>query len=674
MIHLLSDNRGMRLRLALPLIVACSLAACGDSSGSSSDDGDDVTPPPPPPPPATVTLTLDGAVTDEPIANAVVTATVGDQTFTATADANGNYTLQIEVEESAAGGFVTLVAEGVDQQAFVAFTSLVGTLESLAEQAGDDGTLSAEENFSTQITNVSTAEAALLQEANGGEPITSEEELEDLGSEVNGQAVLDLATAIKLAVDQAEDYPLPEGKTILDIATDPEAWPEFVADTYNQDPEAFDSAQAAIVDDPDLTQPILADDVPQNVTAAVLSTRENFTFNLSERVASYIFNDDGTGTVAGGSFSRAMTWTVADNDIVVTYSTPVETFGYPSTVCDGLFRQVYSSFVSEGVTLTMLSERTVAITETAEITYLDCPSLEPTVSTTTAARTIVTDTDFQPIFADEVADVAQTIYVYDPTQPTDPIVADIADISADGTGMTRLLGKTFTWELDDAGLMVTATFGDGTVARYRVLRDFDELGSDMFYEIETATKRYAGADLSAHLDPELPLEFTATNVPGSYYQFGVGEESDPDPRLKGFRLRFDDGGVGAQVYDYIDESGELVVVDENVEPVAFRWTIEADGLYVRRTWANCNYTEPGCLLGDVRQLIGLGSFELAGGSRVYVLEKRRVDWDGGVTAATPATYLIRFYDTEEAAETAGSGKPMAGHSALISRDPGRELR
>ena len=48
------------------------------------------------------------------------------------------------------------------------FTSLAGSFQALDAAAGADDTLTSTENFSTQITNVSTAIAVLMQTANGG--------------------------------------------------------------------------------------------------------------------------------------------------------------------------------------------------------------------------------------------------------------------------------------------------------------------------------------------------------------------------------------------------------------------------------------------------------------------------------------------------------------------------
>ena len=155
---------------------------------------------------------------------------------------------------------MTLSARGVGDQAFVEFTSLAGSFQSLAAQAGDDDTLSSSENFSTQITNVSTAQAVFLQEANSGQPVTSDAALQSLSATLNAQDVLDLAAVIKLAVDDAASHPLPEGQTsILALASNATARQAFINEVVTNHPEAFAAAQTAIAQDPNLVQPLEGD-------------------------------------------------------------------------------------------------------------------------------------------------------------------------------------------------------------------------------------------------------------------------------------------------------------------------------------------------------------------------------------------------------------------------------
>jgi hypothetical protein len=621
-----------------------------------------------------VSLTLSGTVTDAPIANAVVTATVGDETFTANADASGNYTLDIEIDAADAGEFVTLNARGVGDQEFVEFTSLAGSFQSLATQAGDDGTLSSSENFATQITNVSTAEAVFLREANGGQPITSDALLQTLSSEINAQDVLDLAAAIKLTVDDSANYPMPSGQTsILALASDSAARQQFVNDVYTQDPAAFASTQASIVNDSGLAQPI---DPQQDhtFTSALLSTDPNFSFNYSGRVLHFDLLEDGTGNVQSETYDEPLTWTVEGSTIRVTYQNPIGTVSFDTENCvgGGGVRQVEAHYVTEGATIAFLSNRTVAVTTTSDITYADCPSLEPRQDVaSTEARTILTMDHLQPIDAEELHGETDTIYVWDAAQQA--VVADIADLGADGTGTTRLTNQTFTWSVDEeSGKLIAVTFADGTEAEYGVLREIDALSSDLYWEIRTVEgKVYVGAGASIFADPEFPAAFAAEDVPGRYYQFGTGDDGAIDSRLKGFRLRFDANFTGSHEVDYVDENDQVVTVDSSTRSTdAFRWTAEDGEVIVRRTFDtaleldNCVYGNANCLLYDERRIIPLAME----GSRVYWVEVRRTNLMG-IDGSTPATQLVRFYDYEPLAEaaTVGVSKARFARPTLKSR-------
>lgn len=691
---LLTVSRRPRLKALCTVLLAAQLAACG----GGDDDGAAPTTPPPsgggpttPPPATTVKLTLKGAVTDNPIANAVVTATVGDETFTATADASGNYSLDIEIEEADASQFVTLAARGAGEQSFVEFTSLAGSFQSLVSQAGD-GTLLSSENFATQITNVSTAEAVLLKDANGGQPITSDALLTSLGSSLNGQDVLDLATAIKLVVDDSANYPLPAGQTsVLALVSDAAARQTFVDDVYAQDPATFSSTQAAITVDPDLSKPLTAQNVPAALTAAMLSTNPDFSFNYNNRVKSYAFAANGTGTASSGSFHQSMTWTIDGANIKVAYDQPVVVESFDTENCDGDVGQIRAFYSSNGVTLTLLSARTLATTETSNIAYDDayCDSLADRVVTATTATTILADADFQVLDVEELRGATQSIYVYDGTQNT--VVADIALINADGTGMTRLLNKSFNWSVDATGKLITATFSDGTIGKYRSLRDIDEQTSDLFHEITTADARYVDAGATIFADLESVANLTPDNVQGRSYLFGIGSEQSPDPRLKGFRLRFNEDGTGAQEDDYLDASGNVVTTDENTSPWnALRWTLENNDIVVRRTFdssngeANCVYGAANCVIWDQRRIILLAATDLTDTlDRAYWVEQRQFRI-AGIDASTPTTYLARYYDYEDlpaSASLAGSSAKTSGATAagsaaqtLTSRLRGLQLR
>jgi hypothetical protein len=685
-------SRHPRLSAAIAVILATQLAACGGDDGGSTPPPTSGTPQTPQTPetpqtpatPAKLKLTLTGAVTDEPIPNAQVTATIGTETFNATADGQGGYSLDIEIDEANQDKFITLTAKGVGDQSFVEFTSLAGSFQSLASQAGEDDTLQSTENFATQITNVSTAQAVFMQEANGGDPIVSDTVLQSVAGKVNAQDVLDLAAAIKLVVDDAANNPLPEGTTsILALAADPTARKSFVNEVYANNPAAFAAAQVAIAQDPKLVQ----NDTTlqqyldnEGFTTAMLSTDGLFSFNYLGRVDHFDLYADGTGFNNSDTFDQAFTWKLNGSTIEISYNQPVETVSHDTEDCNGVVGQVESHYVTAAVKVTLLSARQVAITSTSDVTHPTCPSLDGE-RTSTVARTILTMDNFQLIDVEELKGNAQTIYVWDPIQQK--VVADVAELNADGTGRALITGQDFTWELnadggaDEIGKIIQAEFS-GWTAEYLSFRDIDELASDIFWEVRIGNDGdggvYMGAGASVFADPEYAVEFTEADVVGRFYQFGKGDETTGDPRLSGFRLRFDEDFTGSEENDFITENDTVGTnTGETDAKLKFRWNVEEGPVGVeivaRKTFnvdtqeRNCVVGSTNCIVWDERRIIPMVADE----ARVYWMEVRRNAGEGVVGPSTPVTQLVRFYDHEPLAAPVVIGKTKLAPSVNLAR-------
>ena len=287
----------------------------------------------------------------------------------------------------------------------------------------------------------------------------------------------------------------------------------------------------------------------------------------------------------------------------------------------------------------------------------------------------------QLIDAEELKGNAQTIYVWDPKQQK--VVADVAELDANGTGRALITGQDFLWELnadggpDEVGKIIRAEF-NGWTAEYLKLREIDDLASDLFWEVRVGPVPnemvYMGAGATVFADPDYAVEFTAADVAGRFYQFGKGDETSGDPRLSGFRLRFDANFTGSEEDDYIDDNGTLQLNDSrNNATMAFRWNIETGPvgveIVVRRTFNtsaktyNCAVGSLDCIVWDERRIIPL----VANDGRVYWIEVRRNAGTGVVGASTPATHLVRFYDHERLGGLPGASKPKLGTSATLQR-------
>ncbi|MBY6096323.1 hypothetical protein [Ferrimonas balearica] len=256
-------------KVALSLMAITALSGC-----SGSDDDTQITPPPEPIPPQILSFAIEGIATDAPVANATITATLGEQTITTTADDDGLYSLEFEYEEGTLNGdeMVLLSAQGEGDQAHIELVSQLGSFESLNEQAGDDGVLAQDESSRTAITQVSTA-LHLLAEDTGVE-LDSDEALAEAEAQVETEALLELSAVIKVLADNP-DY-TPETGTILELLTPEadesveEAVNGYLADNGLLDEEgeltdafeaAFEEALEETVNDPAVTLAFTAEEL-----------------------------------------------------------------------------------------------------------------------------------------------------------------------------------------------------------------------------------------------------------------------------------------------------------------------------------------------------------------------------------------------------------------------------
>lgn len=203
----------------------------------------------------TSSVTITGLVTDNTIANANLEITIGGVSFDVSADENGVYSATINIDESLVNELVKIRALGDESiNPEVEFVSLLTSVANLITQAGEDGILDSEDNFGVNVTNVSTAEFALIEQA--GTLPTTDSELEAAQEGVDEDEKLTLATIIKIVVDGEGDdaFELPDGVTsTLDLIDDTTTSDAFIANINTEAPELIAATKSKIVNDSDLT-------------------------------------------------------------------------------------------------------------------------------------------------------------------------------------------------------------------------------------------------------------------------------------------------------------------------------------------------------------------------------------------------------------------------------------
>jgi|GEM_PF-1388040 len=335
----------------------------------------------------TLGLKISGLVTDGPIPSAKVSINVGDQTFNSIADNTGAYLSEIIVDDSFENSLVKAEATGPEGNSQVKLVSQMGSIKQLMSLAGADGVLSSDEFFGVNITNVSTANSVLLEDANAGS-IETLQQLERAKLAADSDLVMQLATAIKLVIDFADEYPslaLPNAvNNTLEFISNPDVVSVYLTNAQTIWSQAYEAAFEQISNDKNLADGSLNADAMVGtfyiVEASGLNGGEQLTFKTDgtgRQVSSIRFGQE-TGI-------QEFIWESGENGILLTYIDP---FVSRSLIFDDIFFAALRHqsiirrnirIISDSEDVVQFSSQFTTLTSYPEIDYPDSESVSTRV-------------------------------------------------------------------------------------------------------------------------------------------------------------------------------------------------------------------------------------------------------------------------------------------------------
>lgn len=246
---------------------------------------------------------LQGMVVDEPLANATVSFTAGDESASTTSNAEGNYSLIIEIDEKNYDELILITAIGDPTTHLGAeLVSQLPTIATLKALANGEGVVDANATLGANVTNVSTAKSILITQANGNQPINQEQQLEEYTAALDTVELYELAAAIKIIIDN-ENYNLPDGvDNTFAYFSDADNRTAFFSNLANNAPSLLNSVIQSIVEDQDLVGDVandtdLDDDgVENSLDAFVLDPSESVDTD-GDGVGNNADTDDDNDTV-----------------------------------------------------------------------------------------------------------------------------------------------------------------------------------------------------------------------------------------------------------------------------------------------------------------------------------------------------------------------------------------
>ncbi|QTL37585.1 leucine-rich repeat domain-containing protein [Pseudoalteromonas viridis] len=259
-------------------------------------------------------LTLRGKVTDEPIQHANVSLRSGEKHFQAQASETGEYELNVELDEADINTMMTLEASGINTQSHVTLVSMLGELGNLVQAAGADSVLDAEEQFSVNVTNLTTVEYALIQQ--NEESVANHSELQRAKRNVDPEEKLALASTLKAVIDHG--YALPDGlASTLELARDLPKARALLRAIKAADPVLFRQIREDIKQDSDLMQQV------KFVPDGTYYLSESSYFNGF--AASLTFNSDNTGKLQSTE-STSFTWQQSGAQLQLNLDSPISVY------------------------------------------------------------------------------------------------------------------------------------------------------------------------------------------------------------------------------------------------------------------------------------------------------------------------------------------------------------
>ena len=438
-------------------------------------------------------LTLQGGVSDGPIANARVVASVGAESFGVDADAQGRYSLPIK--SSNPSDFITLVATGAGVQSKVVLTSLVGEVGGLVAAANTD-TLVSDTTPALMVTHLSAAQAGLMAQA--GKLPSSNAELMAAGQKLDSSAVLDAGALVKLVVDAGVALPAAASSTreLLNSAT-------LLAE-FDAARRVADAAQLAAVRDAMLSDPSLMATPPLPTTAPVSLLFAYGAGGATLRAVSMELRPDGTATVVSDAV-RPSRWRREGKVLTVEFDTPQTTSAFSAEV-DASGRQWLVDRTSTGLAVSDLGATNgrYTLASISSLGYqIDQGGPQAGVKQASTFNALIRryEANAAPLKADDFVAGGRWAGLLSEKSPNDAaggtaaFKQDVLRIGAAGTGTMERRGVDVTWQVVDGALLVR--IGDENF-RYRRLGE-GPLGEErwLLQQVDAASQPLTSSEIMA---------------------------------------------------------------------------------------------------------------------------------------------------------------------------------
>lgn len=575
-----------------------------------------------------ISLTIDGLATDSPIANADINVQVGEQTYNTNADASGQYSIELQIDDDLTEGMVQISAQGKQAQAVAHLSSIVGTFATLRAQAGDDNVLQSTENFAVNVTNLSSAKTALMSKANAGQAILTDGKITELATSIDANRLLEIATAIKVVIDKAASNPalaLPEGiDNTLELLASDEALGDYITQVKNS-PEFAEAAEEMLADS-NITNAHIDEAVrAYYISACNLCFGEHFEMSAS----------DNTGRFYAYDGSHVFTFSRTNNQITLDFSAADNTqISFPYEVVNGISQQVETHTKTNSISYTavssdnygaIFSERVSGVTSYPNGEFDDIPFEYENQVHATAADSVQA---FELSANGGVLSLPLPSNAFDDLEKG-RISADNFTLNADGTGRAENIDMALTWQLGvrdgsaHGQTELNVTLADNRQLWYSQLNQGQSV-QNFGVLVEIESEFYGTNGIGKVLDDN--SSFDLTKIPGVYsLDFGFSDDI-----FDQFWWELWPTGE-AYTFSTYDSNEDGQLSDDEVLVRYGEWSVNEQGrLTITRYLFADNRAEPGCFsLRDGCYLFHSRDWQLLAqdGELMYITNTHHFDYN-----------------------------------------------
>jgi hypothetical protein len=251
---------------------------------------------------------------------ATITLKVGEQEFITSSDVQGNYSVDLNLDENVAEELITIVAKDSAADSIVVLKSILGDVQSLYIASGVDKILSYDELSSVNINYLSTALAVLLEHSQRGSGIQNQLHINDALDDFDSTNFAEIMTALTLVVEfggSDSNFSLPaEVSDTLQFVQSRILLTSYITKFADENLETYQAVKNNLFSEFNTSIPMTEELIKGAHYLTYVSPGQNTGF-VSSNTGRLTFNQDFSGVLVDKFSEIPFTWSIVNQTVQI---------------------------------------------------------------------------------------------------------------------------------------------------------------------------------------------------------------------------------------------------------------------------------------------------------------------------------------------------------------------